>query len=134
MPGTDLELATELAALKGRHDALLPKLPGDIRRLDKAALPLLERLPALPQIAYLTTLEDYSSLSSAETGRLRAVQERLTQLSEADRNRLVESATRTFDAVQRDAAQLKAARQKPHDTYFRLESEVDRLQQPGPKP
>jgi hypothetical protein len=115
-----IDLATEAQALRERHGALLSNLPADLRRLDGQALPMVERLPALAQIAYLTTVEDYPRLGSFERSRLRSVMQGLAGLPAADRDRFVTAAAKQLEPVQGDAQRLKEARSKPHDTLFGL--------------
>jgi hypothetical protein len=129
-----IDLSSEVQALKGRHDALVAKLPSDLRRLDPKVMTTMDRLPALAQFSYLTTVEDYPQLLSNEQGQLRTVITGVADLSDKDRDRFVEGASKSFRAVESDAAQMKAARNSPHATCFKLNSDLTALQNPPAAP
>lgn len=115
-----VDVDTALPALQERHAALANKLPADIRRFDARALRVVNQLPPVAQYSYLSTLEEYDTLTPDEQGRVGKLIRGLAGLGshEAD---LVASATRTFGALGGAAAST------PHETCFKLQDEVDRV-------
>jgi hypothetical protein len=127
-----VNLSTEVQSLRVRHDALVARLPADLRRLDAQVLPVIQQLPSLAQVSYLTTIEDYPTLSTTEQARLKEVMQSVAGLAETDRQRFVQSAAVSFGRLQSSEAELKAARDRPHETCFMLKDEVERLLAPPP--
>jgi len=115
-----VDVDTALPSLQERHSALVGKLPPDLRRFDARALRVVNQLPKVAQYSYLSTLEDYDTLSPDEQGRVGRIIRGLAGLGshEAD---LVSSATRTYDALGNAAAST------PHETCFKLQDEVNRV-------
>lgn len=125
-----IDLTSEVQALKGRHDALVAKLPADLRRLDPKVMATIDRLPPLAQFSYLTTVEDYPTLLAADQAHLRTVMTGISDLSDKDRDRFVEGAGKSFGALEADETQFKAARNQPHATCFKLNTDLDALKNP----
>lgn len=124
-----IDLSSEVQALKSRHTALVAKLPAELRHLDPAVMSTVERLPMLAQFSYLTTVEDYPTLPSADQTQLKAAMQGIDSLSDRDRDRFVESAGKTFGDIESSASQVKTARSAPHATFFKVNTELSRLQQ-----
>lgn len=120
----DVQLQSEVQALRDRHEALLAKLPFSMRNLDKQALPTVERLPLIAQYGYLTTIEDYPSLASPEQRKLHDTMQSLSGMREPERSNYVTSATKTFGSLQNSPSQMKSARSRPHDTCFQIQDTV----------
>ena len=127
-----IDLTSEVQALKGRHDALVAKLPADLRRLDPKVMATVDRLPPLAQFSYLTTVEDYPTLLSGDQGHLRTLMTGVSDLSDKDRDRFVEGAGKSFGTLEADATQFKAARNQPHATCFKLNTDLNALSNPLP--
>jgi hypothetical protein len=131
LPDAPVSLSAEVQSLQERHPSLLSNLTPPMRRLDGSALPVVEKLPLLAQFGYLTTAEDYKTLSVDEQGRLQKLMQGLSGLSAADLPRYTEAVTRRLGSVERNAETLKTARGKPHEVCFQLQEELNRLGQPG---
>jgi hypothetical protein len=115
-----IDLDTALPSLQERHTALVNKLPPDIRRFDARALGVVNQLPKVAQYSYLSTLEDYDTLSPDEQGRVGKLIRSLAGLGSHEPD-LVASASRSFGALGASAAST------PHETCFKLQDEVDRV-------
>lgn len=115
-----IDLDTALPSLQERHTALVNKLPPDLRRFDARALGVVNQLPKVAQYSYLSTLEDYDTLSPDEQGRVGKLIRGLAGLGSHEPD-LVASASRSFGALGASAAS------SPHETCFKLQDEVDRV-------
>jgi hypothetical protein len=123
-----VELQTEVQSLRDRHSTLVAKMPADMRRLDAQAVPVVEKLPLIAQLGYYTTTEDYATLGTPEQKKLKETMQSLADLREPGRQQFVDHANVTFGNLQNNETQLKAARSKPHDTCFRIKSDLDTFQ------
>lgn len=121
-----VDLATDLQSLQGRHPALVAKLPNDLRRLDSRALAVVSQLPRVAQYSYLSTVEDYETMSPDEQARFGKVIKGLADLGPRE-GQFVQSATPSFSALETDKARLHQAVTQPHVTCFKLQEELDRL-------
>lgn len=115
-----VDVDTALPSLQERHPALVGKLPPDVRRFDARALKVVNQLPKVAQYSYLSTLEEYDTLTPDEQGRVGKLIRGLAGLGshEAD---LVASANRSFGSLPSSAAS------SPHETCFKLQEDIDRV-------
>ena len=121
-----VDLATDLQSLQGRHAALVAKLPTDLRRLDSRALAVVNQLPRVAQYSYLSTVEDYETMSPDERTRFGKVVKGLADLGPRQ-GQFVQAATPSFAALETDKARLHEAVTASHVTCFKLQEELDRF-------
>lgn len=124
---SDIDLQTEVQALKDRHPTLAAALPQDLKRMDTQAGPLLDRMPLLVQDSYYRTIEDYKSLSPDDQSKLSGTLRSMLALPDTGRDALVNQAAKEFGPIQADVAQRKAALDHAHQTFFRVKDQVDKL-------
>lgn len=115
-----VDLDTALPALQERHPALTGKLPPDIRRFDARALRVVNQLPKVAQYSYLSTLEEYDTLSPDEQSRVGKLIRGLAGLGSHEPDFLA-AASRTFSTLGSSAAST------PHETCFKLQDEIDHV-------
>jgi len=115
-----VDVDTALPSLQERHTALAGKLPPDIRRYDARALRVVNQLPKVAQYSYLSTLEEYDTLSPGEQARVGRLIRGLAGLGSHEAE-FVSSANRSFGSLGAAAAST------PHVTCFKLQDEVDRV-------
>jgi hypothetical protein len=121
-----VDLATDLQSLQSRHSSLVAKLPTDLRRLDSRALAVVTQLPRVAQYSYLSTVEDYETLTPDEQGRFGKVVKGLADLGPREAQ-FIQAATPSFSALEVDKDRLHRAVTTPHATCFKLQEELDRL-------
>lgn len=124
---SDVDLQTEVQALKDRHPTLAAALPQELKRMDTQAGPLLDRMPLLVQDSYYRTIEDYKSLSPDDQSKLSGTLRSMLSVPETSRDAFVNQTAKEFGPIQADVAQRKAALDHAHQTFFRVKDQVDKL-------
>lgn len=124
---SDIDLQTEVQALKDRHPTLAGALPQELKRMDAQAGPLLDRMPLLVQDSYYRTIEDYKSLSPDDQFKLSGTLRSMLAVPETSRDAFVNQTAKEFGPIQADVAQRKAALEHSHQTFFRVKDQVDKL-------
>jgi hypothetical protein len=115
-----VDVDTALPSLQERHASLVGKLPPDLRRYDPRALKVVNQLPKVAQYSYLSTLEDYDTLTPDEQGRVGKLIRGLAGLGSHEPD-LISSANRSFGALPAGAAS------SPHATCFKLQNDIDQV-------
>lgn len=110
---TPVNAGVEVRSLKERHRGLVTTLPGDLQRLDRQVLPLVEKLPNGAQLGYLAALEQYPELSPPDRDRLKNALQSLAALPETDRAQFVEKATQAYSGADSNSTRMKAIRAEP---------------------
>ncbi len=110
---TPINAGVEVRSLKERHRGLANTLPGELQRLDRQVLPLVEKLPNGAQLGYLAALEQYPELSTTDRDRLKTAMESLAALPEATQTQFLTRATQAYSTADSDTARMKAIRSEP---------------------
>ena len=118
----EIDLGTEVQALRDRHANLVTKLPTELRRWDRDLTPVVEQMPLLAQNAYYRSVEEYPTAGATQQSLLADTLRTLGGVPETQRKALIAALAKDLGPVQADAAQRRTAVEKPFETLARVKT------------